>query len=569
MKLESSMNSSESTIYRRKQYQPCALLLFCFVSIASITASSDAHAQSYPPLNLEARHGFGTPTRTPSFILVEVKNNMPREITTPLYFGSHSNPRRYTREITVPADATRVFPVEVPMSGDYGFDVSAPIPLVNTASVSFYRSGNAFPLVFDEQGHFETLVRSVAPDEVGVVSRDPNGDPIAPREPWGWNGVDSLFVTTRALAQLDVEQRGALRTYAETNGLTVFMSATTPEQRQSAIVREFCPSPCGLDEGIDEWYLGRSRILFVNKNLDDPAQADELARRLVSNTALHRQPPSIDMERYSDRLLSIVDPAHNSLGTSLGLAAILLLIYVLLVGPFNFNFIQKRNQPLLALITTPVLAAVCFFLLFGVGLASKGVTMRYNRASVLVMNEGSSLSVTFEKLGLFSARGHTDEIHLDGAVGPAESNYSLDSRSFPSYSGTLWSTSMVHRRVWADVGGPVIFGWENGSLTSVQNNTPFTIHEARIVTSSSVAVIGDLTPGAAAPVSSTSPGGPMWPGNREVALFHDLHFTNPSEPTLIGLIEREENDIGPFSADETFDYIYVRSQTHVLFAEGL
>ena len=71
----------------------------------------------------------------------------------------------------------------------------------------------------------------------------------------------------------------------------------------------------------------------------------------------------------------------------LGLVAIVLLLYVIVVGPLTFRWVQRRNAPALALVTTPAVALGCFAVLLAVGYVGKGVRMRYRRVALRTLRQ--------------------------------------------------------------------------------------------------------------------------------------------------------------------------------------
>ena len=98
-----------------------------------------------------------------------------------------------------------------------------------------------------------------------------------------------------------------------------------------------------------------------------------------------------------------LDP-NESYKPGLAIAAVLLLLYVVLVGPVNFRFIGKRGTPTLALLTTPALAALGLVAMLGVGYIGKGVLMRYRRVEVSEAIEGERFAPSRRYTSLFLTR---------------------------------------------------------------------------------------------------------------------------------------------------------------------
>jgi hypothetical protein len=215
------------------------------------------------------------------------------------------------------------------------------------------------------------------------------------------------------------------------------------------------------------------------------------------------------------RLRGALDP-NQSYVPGLGIAAVLLFLYVIVVGPVNFHFIGKRGKPVLALVTTPAAAAGCLLLLLGVGYLGKGVVMRYRRAEWLEVVEGDPHATARRYTAFFltrpavfdvgpppggaltvisAAAGDVPPTHLHGAGGT----------TLRELRGGLWETLAVREDRFVDLGGGITFERDGTRLAAVRNGGAVPLRGAFVVDGvGSVYEVGDLPPGATRPIPSTA-----------------------------------------------------------------
>jgi len=278
---------------------------------------------------------------------------------------------------------------------------------------------------------------------VGVASLDPqSGDPLLPDESLGWSSVALAIVSIPMLARTSERQLGALRDWVHAGGHLALVPRT-PGDLDDPFVRElagelrqdparvlapsrFVPLPpetplpaldCGTRSSRDSLGCVASVGYGVVHVIDFDAtgalfagtvEVRALCRELAER-ALRAAGPPLAFGRRRDAfaaapsflyydptappsfatLRAALDP-NEGYRPALGPIALVLLLYVVLVGPVNFAFVLRRNLPTLALLTTPALALGCAAVMLAAGYLGKGVTLRYRRIEIVTALEGAT-----------------------------------------------------------------------------------------------------------------------------------------------------------------------------------
>jgi len=82
--------------------------------------------------------------------------------------------------------------------------------------------------------------------------------------------------------------------------------------------------------------------------------------------------------------------------------ALILLGFVLLIGPVNFLFVKSRKRPVLLLITIPALSALATLLLLGYGIVFQGLEVKSASVSATLLDERAHRSSNLEVRQLFA-----------------------------------------------------------------------------------------------------------------------------------------------------------------------
>lgn len=392
---------------------------------------------------------------------------------------------------------------------------------------------------------------------VGVVGFDAqSGDPIAPLDVMGWNAVGLVVASAPTLERLTGPQRDALLAWIRGGGeLLVF--PRTPEDLRAPFldslvdlawiddvaVRDhfaFVPeaargkglvgaeTPLGRRARAEGYgastAVGFGRVHVATYDGTAPPFHDSVeVRRLVSSIVGITTTRGVERPLFAfggadevvdewsgnwmfQPLRSVLDP-NESFRPALGLVAIVLLLYVIFVGPVSFTWIAKKNRPTLALVTTPIAASACLLLLLGVGYVGKGTTMRYRSVSLLELSEGETIGPERRYLGLFLTRPTTFDLEMP-EVGttrllPESANRSVevrargDARVLGDLQGGLWETIFLREEKLTDLGGAIVFERGESHLVAVRNESRVALHGAFVLdTSGGLYHVGEVPAGA-------------------------------------------------------------------------
>jgi hypothetical protein len=388
------------------------------------------------------------------------------------------------------------------------------------------------------------------------------GDPIVPSDPHAYATVRMVIASAATFARLGEREQAALEDYVIAGGTLVIAPrnpadfALPPVRRLFGEVTRaeglFAAAPYAPPEtflqhcerATDEdgvgcvLHLGHGLVRLATWDLTNPASAgdgdaaDNMVRALVLQLIDERDgrtPTALPLGTgldatdggYWDGTSSFgamrrsLDP-NEGYRTSLALVSVLLFLYVLVVGPLHFRLIERRNQPTLALITTPLLAMSCAAVLFAVGYLGKGVVMRYRRLSVVELAQDSERAVSRSYTGYFFTRPTSATLRPEpgaflrrvaapsGIAGPRYVHHEGVMEA-DAVRGGLWDTIFVREEAMIDAPGGVHFDLVEGRLAIVRNDTDWTLSSAIVVDITGAAyVVGDVPPHGRAPVPNTT-----------------------------------------------------------------
>lgn len=402
---------------------------------------------------------------------------------------------------------------------------------------------------------------------VGTVTLDPDtGDPIAPTSPVGWGGVTLVAAAAPMLERLDERQRSALADWLRSGGEMVVFPRTPEDVRAP-----FLASLIGPVEYIDDYLatghestvpaeergrgfsfppearsrpeafgmstsVGFGRVFLATYDGMSPPYVDRNETRTLIDSVVQRyRTAGIDRPLFAfggrdmsaeqgmlgaggwefRSLRTVLDP-NESFRPALGLVALVLLLYVFIVGPINFSWVGKRNKPTLALVTTPIAAAGCLMILLMVGYIGKGTTMRFRSVSLLELQDGDAEGPQRRYLGLFltrpasfdmpsAERGVTRLLFEGGARRPLHVHAGPEV-TLQGLQGGLWETLFVREETIVDMGaGGIVLESQNNYITSVHNRSETGLRGAFILDASGgVYPVGDVPSGGRAQVAGAA-----------------------------------------------------------------
>jgi len=443
---------------------------------------------------------------------------------------------------------------------------------------------------------------------VGVVPMDADtGDPLAPLRVHGWSVAALVVASAPLLERLSPQQKEALTQWVRTGG-TLLVFPRTPEDLRAPLLRSLVGELRRVEGvAIQGHYAavpesmrgvgleGDARVRQEPFGASAPFGFGRVFVATFDGTQEHVTSPATRrtvvaaLERYRrngvDRpvfayggpeqdssapwgaygggyydgsaLRAALDP-NESYRPALLLVALVLLLYVFVVGPINFRMIGKRNRPILALITTPIAAVVCLMVLLMVGYVGKGTTMRYRSVSLTEVMEGDSEGPRRRYMGLFLTRPTSFDLQMpaNGALTPMNDSgrrpevvHDDMPPTLAGLQGGLWETLFVRGESVADLGGAVRFDRGGSAITAVRNETAHDLLGAVILDGSgAVYEVGDVpaggtpTPVATAAAYSVNTDGAMFWGRNDPELLRlasDMGLDRERGPrALQGLLQR-------------------------------
>jgi hypothetical protein len=395
---------------------------------------------------------------------------------------------------------------------------------------------------------------------LGVVAFDARtGDPILPDSALGWASVGVLVVSAPALARVPERQLSALRGWLHSGGRLLVFPRTDADlalpfvrEHLGTITRSTtqvmidalppipgleCPTGTLAESFGCSARAGFGAIYIASFDGTAPPYVDTPSTRAVveaivnaSNAALDPVRPSLPFAEHTDdmsdgntyygsaqqasfgRLRAALDP-NEGYRPALALIAVVLFLYVLLVGPLNFWWVQRRKTPTYALVTTPALALACVVVMFMVGYLGKGVLMRYRRVEIVEAVAGDDTGLARRYTGLYATRPTTIEIpgpEQGGIMRIAGGSGGLvragdEHATLEDVRAGLWETVFTREDRTLPLGEGISFDVDGARLANVVNRSALDLHNAFVIDGmGQVFLVGDIAAGATAPIARDS-----------------------------------------------------------------
>jgi len=307
--------------------------------------------------------------------------------------------------------------VEVPATtgGSSAFDEDEKMPPPHHPTPM--HPGKHGPAIAPPTGSYTSL--AVAQVSTVQVARE-SGDPILPDISGGWSGAVLVVAPSDILARMQGRAFDSIEHWVLAGG-TIAIAVTREEDLRNDKLKALLGGEARMTSE-----SGAATASFTGANLTrgdvskDGDDGDYVAHGLGQVWLLRRDPwartfdPKSPRTIYGlwdqsrtrraatislpagtglrwqddDRVRKFLDPNHG-FRPSLGIAAVLVVIYALLVGPLAFSRARKLGKPLAVLRATPLLALGLFVLLVGLGKLGKGFRGRARRLSVIEVAGGA------------------------------------------------------------------------------------------------------------------------------------------------------------------------------------
>jgi hypothetical protein len=236
--------------------------------------------------------------------------------------------------------------------------------------------------------------------------------------------------------------------------------------------------------------------------------------------------------------------------------ALLLVVYILLIGPINYFVLRRQNKLHLAWITIPVITIIFSAASFGLGYALHGSNIFLNKASIIQLQPDGKARVD-SYVGLFSPERNAYELEVRGGGLLSPMNPYYDPwNSLSSAPGLVSQQEMIltqgdpgfvsgldveqwSMQSFMDEGLEIDFGKVTGELRleeellvgSLHNSSGYTLKDAAVILGKRFVRLGDIPAGGTADIrlDLTNLGKPDFGSPLSYALFEN-YFTSTGGP---------------------------------------
>lgn len=380
--------------------------------------------------------------------------------------------------------------------------------------------------------------------EISVIPLDPtSGDPVLPRRSVGWGPVTLLVTNVALMDRADEAEREAFALWIRAGGQALILIDNEDDLRRPWLASMvgtmelvgtmgddvFEPILRGGERMLSEFFgsstqVGLGRIYLSPGTLTPSRQLSEMIRsivydireRWVTDFGLSYRQQYRGLETDLEGIAFILDP-NQSYRLAILAVALVLLFYVVLVGPVNFIVVRRLRRPTLALVTTPILALVALVSIGMVGAAQKGVRLRARSIEIDKLSEGEPLGTSRTYTGLFHGRPVEFDLEWSASgsmrVARTQGGESIDAVEYgggnPIYrgvSGSFWSTIFVVEEDFIDAGGAVSFERDGDDIVAVTNDTELPILGSLLISDDVMEArrVGPIDPGQRVEVAERS-----------------------------------------------------------------
>jgi hypothetical protein len=351
------------------------------------------------------------------------------------------------------------------------------------------------------------------PTVVSVQAARESADPVLADFSGGWSGAVVVAIPSDVLGRLSGRELDALSAWVNSGG-SLAVAVVRDEDLRTPTLKMFVGDDARVTSG-----AGSERSTFAGGRLvrdDDALDRGEVASYGLGDVwLLRRNPwsPSVDAKSgkvvydlwrkatarrlrlvappnglgvrwyEDDTVRAVLDPSHEA-KPSLGLAALLVVAYSLLVGPIAFGRARKLGKPLTVLRVAPMLSLGLFVGLIGLGKLGTGFRGRVRRLEMVDVAGGSTRGAATNLHAFFVgdpsaielvASRPIDGVHL---LDPFSENAPLDvdrnGVAVRNVRAHPWQPVIVQEETTFDIQGGLVLEGSGGGLTLI-NKTPWAL----------------------------------------------------------------------------------------------
>ena len=224
----------------------------------------------------------------------------------------------------------------------------------------------------------------------------------APEHVYGYQEATVVLASDSAIAGLTDDARAALIAWVKLGGRLVLL-----DKHEAALPELPLASSLSSIRGAS---LGAGHIVTIAPN-EPRASLDAVTDQVrAALDAPHNGVLTTSGRSYElDSMRRALDP-NEHFRPALGAAALLLVLYSVVVGPLLYRRARRRGKPLEVLITVPGAAAIAFAMILGIGLFSKGIHGRSRRLTFVELGHGDDTGPSRIYRAFYSTRATTVSI---------------------------------------------------------------------------------------------------------------------------------------------------------------
>jgi hypothetical protein len=388
---------------------------------------------------------------------------------------------------------------------------------------------------------------------------------------------DLLVIDDFATDTLTTAQRGAITDYVKNGGELLLGTGASWRKTLAGVSPEILPMQITgttilsqapaigtlppvevatgpLNQGAHAWLLGGNRPVLAERSTggglvtlatfdwnQDPVASWSGANALLRQILVRTVFASASPQNYTNfggpfgasgtsisQRSTVLSQALGNLPAldlpSLVLIGVLVLVYVLLVGPVNYFALRALRRRALAWVTVPLIALIATAGAFGTGLFTKGRSAQTNQVSIIHLQPGWDRAYQETYTGLLTPTRGDYQVTVSGQqllIAPTSSyNYSDVIRVAGNNSIVLPAMTAYTLRGFATEGlvnAPVLTGnatLANGKLSgTIRNMSSLTFTDAVVLAGDGFQTLPALAPGASATFEITPKASSLFTGS--------------------------------------------------------
>lgn len=351
------------------------------------------------------------------------------------------------------------------------------------------------------------------PTIVSVQAARESSDPILADFAGGWSGAVLVLVPSDVLGRIGGRELDALVAWVNAGG-SLGVAVVRDEDLRTPALKLLVGDDARATSG-----AGSARATFAGGRLsrdDEPLDRGEVAPLGLGEVWLLRHDPwspSVDAKSgkivydlwrkatarrlrlvsppaglgvrwYDDEnVRTVLDPSAES-KPSLGVAALLVVLYALMVGPIAFGRARRLGKPLSVLRVAPLLSLGLFVGLVGLGKLGTGFRGRVRRLEMVDVGGGSTQGAATNLHAFYvgdpssielTARRPIDGLHvLEPTTDNAAVEVERDGVAVRNVRAHPWQPVIIQEETSFEVPGGVVLEGSGGSLTLI-NKTPWAL----------------------------------------------------------------------------------------------